>query len=228
MTCRSRPGKSEACTPVRDTRNSPAEAGTGLGVALLHFLELFKHCIQPKAVDELHHVVGQTVLLADAEHGDDVGVVELGGRLRFALEAPLGPDIEQHAPGQHLQGHVPSQRNLLGLVDDAHAAFADLAQDAIIPELQQGGGRRRGWVLVRFLVVFLDLLDLDHGREQLADVVGQLGIAVDIILERRSFAGPIPGGELVSEPSQQDVAGGTIRGLVRHCRVLRAWWRGSP
>ena len=64
---------------------------------------------------------------------------------------------------------------------------------------------------VGFLVVFPDLLDLDHGREQLADVVGQLGMAVDVLLERRPFAGPVPRGELVGEPGEQDVVGGAVR-----------------
>ena len=31
------------------------------------------------ALDELHDVIGHAILLADAEHRDDVGVVQLGG-----------------------------------------------------------------------------------------------------------------------------------------------------
>ena len=33
---------------------------------------------------------------------------------------------------------------------------------------------------------FLGLLDLDQGREQLADLVGQLGVAVDVLLQARA------------------------------------------
>ena len=36
------------------------------------------------------------------------------------------------------------QRDLLGLVDDAHAALADFADEAKITELPQGRRRRRG------------------------------------------------------------------------------------
>src|SRR2546430_12975672 len=39
--------------------------------------------------------------------------------------------IEQCVSEQHLEGDVPAQRLLLGLVHDAHAAPADLAEDAI-------------------------------------------------------------------------------------------------
>ncbi len=80
-----------------------------------------------------------------------------------------------------------------------------------------GGAAARG----RFLVVFPNLLHLDHGRKQLADVVSQLGMAVDVLLERRPLAGPVPRGELVGGPSQQNVVGGVVA-----CRDL--WTPVSP
>ncbi len=120
------------------------------------------------------------------------------------------------------------QRNLLGLVDDAHAPLADLAEDAEIAELPHDRrGRCRGWP-GGVPAIVLDLLDLHHGGEQLADVLGQLGMAVDVLLETRPFAGTVPRGELVGESREQDVVGGAVRGLVRHCRVLPAYWRASP
>ena len=39
--------------------------------------------------------------------------------------------------GSTLRRHVTAQRDLLGLVDDAHAALADLAEDAEIAKLPQ-------------------------------------------------------------------------------------------
>ena len=200
----------------------------GLGSAVLQLLQLFQHVIQPQALDELHDVIRHAVLLADAEDRDDVGVVQLGSGFRLALEPPLGLGVQQHVLGQHLERHVAPQRHLLGLVDDAHAPLADLAEDAEIAELPQArsGGCRR--LLGGFLVIFLDLLDLDHGGEQLADVLGQLGMAVDVLLETRPFAGSIACGELVGELGEQDVVGGAVGGLVRHRRVLPACWRGWP
>ena len=95
----------------------------------------------PSPVDELHDVVVQAVLLADAEDRHDVGVVQLGRRPRLALEAAQLPRVEQGVAGQHLDGHVPAQGELLRLVDDPHAAAAHLPQDLVIPQLPQ---RRRG------------------------------------------------------------------------------------
>ena len=78
--------------------------------------------------------------------------------------------------GQHLQGDVPAQRHLLGLVDHAHAAAADLAQDAVVAELlrrRSGAGGRRD---ARLGPGRLDLLHHHQGREQVADLVGQLRV----------------------------------------------------
>ena len=103
----------------------------------------------PCAGDELHHVVMDAVLLADAEDGHDVGVVQPGGRLRLAKK-PLQARGRGH-PGrrQDLQRHVPAERLLLRLVDDAHAAAADLPQDAEIAQPLQRrpakAGRRGRW-----------------------------------------------------------------------------------
>jgi hypothetical protein len=54
----------------------------------------------------------------------------------------------------------------------------------------------------------LAILDLGHGREQLADIVSQLGIAVDALLEAWPFAGAIAGAKLVGQPGEQDVVDG--------------------
>jgi hypothetical protein len=61
-----------------------------------------------------------------------------------------------------------------------------------------------------FLVVLLDLLHFDHRREQLADVVGQLGIAVNVLLQGRPLAGAVAGGELIGELGEQNIIGGTV------------------
>ena len=99
-----------------------------------------EHGIEALALDELHHVVGRFVLLADAEDRHDVGMVQLGGGPGLALEPPPLLDVSERLRGQDLEGDVPAERDLLGLVDDPHAAAADLAEDAIVAELFEVAG----------------------------------------------------------------------------------------
>ena len=64
----------------------------------------------------------------------DVGMVHQRQRLALGVEA--GEDFPGvHAPLDQLERHRPAHRALLlGLVDDAHATFADLAQDPVWPD----------------------------------------------------------------------------------------------
>src|SRR5262249_39272867 len=111
----------------------PGGSGAGAAPAGLQPFQLVQHLVQSQARDELHDVVVQAVLRADAEDRDDVGVVQAGGRLRLPLE-PLALAVVKEELRQHLQGDVPAQGDLLGLIDDAHAAPADLAQDAVVAQ----------------------------------------------------------------------------------------------
>ena len=126
-------------------------------------------------------------------------------------------------PGQDLQGHAAAERDLLGLVDHAHAAPADLAEDPVVAHLaqrRQGDRRFRGAGPLR--LVLLDPLDLDQGREQLADLVGQLGAAVDVLLQAGPLAAAEPRGELLGQLVEPPVIGGTrcswtsLRSLPSH------------
>jgi hypothetical protein len=58
---------------------------------------------------------------------------------------------------------------------------ADFAQNAEIAELLQRRRRVRGAGRVRLAPVLLGLFDLDQGREQLTQVVGQFRIAVQVL-----------------------------------------------
>ena len=101
-------------------------------------------------------------MLADAEDRHDVRVVELGDRLRLALEPPEPLRVEVDVV-DHLDGDVAAERLLHRLVDDAHPAAAQLAEDAELAE-PLGHGRpapaaspRRSCSIMR------------DGAEQLAD-----------------------------------------------------------
>ena len=165
-------------------------------------------------------------MFADAEDRHDVGVVQLRRRLRLALEATPRPGVLPELLGQDLEGDVPAERDLLRLVDDAHAAVADLADDAVVAQALERRQRPSDGGCLHLPAVFLDLLHLGQGREVLADVVGQLGMPVDVLLQRRAFAAPVALGELIRQAVEQDVAFGAVSGHVRYPPARRACRRG--
>ncbi len=86
------------------------------------------------AFEKLHHEEGGAVLLPDVEQRADVGVIQLRDRARLALE-PLaelrsGGDLR----GQRLDGDAAIEPRVAGLVDLAHAAGAQRADDFIRTE----------------------------------------------------------------------------------------------
>ena len=98
-------------------------------------LQLIQHGVEPLALDELHDVIRRVFLLAHAEDRHDVGVVQLGRGPGLALESPALLGVSERLRRQDLERDVAAQRDLLGLVDDAHAAAADLAENAIVAQL---------------------------------------------------------------------------------------------
>ena len=73
-------------------------------------------------------------------------VLEQGGRAGLDLEPVALPRVDGRGVGEHLQRHPPAQRDLLGLVDDRHAAAADLAEQAEVAQDAEPrlAGRRIG------------------------------------------------------------------------------------
>ena len=78
-------------------------------------------------------------LAADVVDRHDVRMLQVSGRLRLVLETLQLLGVQRRGERQDLQGHAPPQGVLLGLVDDAHAAAADFAEDA---EVAQDPGHR--------------------------------------------------------------------------------------
>ena len=60
------------------------------------------------------------------------------GRAGFVLEAGELLLVEHRGERQHLQRHAAAERNLLGFVDDAHAAAAEFAEDAEVANVASG------------------------------------------------------------------------------------------
>ncbi len=132
------------------------------------------------------------ILAAHAEDRHDVGVVQPRRRLRLPLEPTHLLRVQQRPGREHLQRHAAAQRLLLGLVDHAHPAPADLAEDAVVPQpLQPGayrrtiiGGQRAGGGTGALAQVFHH----EEGGEEVADLLGQLGVPLGVFAERRVLA----------------------------------------
>jgi hypothetical protein len=113
---------------------------------------------------------------------------------RLAAKPLRSHPVAAHALRQDLERHPASQRDLLGFVHDPHSAPADLTEDLIVADLCErrapGPGIFGHLFDILFLPGSLDLLYPDHRREQLADLFGELWVAVNIFLERGPLAAP--------------------------------------
>ena len=74
---------------------------------------------QRSSLDQGHGVERSAPLEADCEDGDDIRVVQAGGRLGLDAEALKGARVERRGAGEDLERHSPlGWAELLGLVDD--------------------------------------------------------------------------------------------------------------
>jgi hypothetical protein len=94
---------------------------------------------QPAAVEtlplhELRHEIDVLVVALDAEHGVDVGMVELAGRAGLAV----GPGSEALAAAEHLHGHALAAAGARA-VDGAETAPAELLLDRVAVRHQASG-----------------------------------------------------------------------------------------
>ena len=92
-------------------------------------------------LDEAHAEVMLALVLADLVDRHDAGMVEVGGGLGLGVE-PLDVGLVGELAGEdHLERDGPIQADLPGLEDDAHAAAGDLADDLVVAEVADAGGR---------------------------------------------------------------------------------------
>lgn len=99
-----------------------------------------------KAIEEFHGDEGFAVFLADVIDGADVGVIESGGGLGFALEARKSLGIAGDVVGEEFKGDETMKAGVFGFVDNAHAATADFIDDAVVGDglTDKRGGFRHG------------------------------------------------------------------------------------
>src|SRR5246500_1424973 len=84
------------------------------------------------AVEKLHGDEASAVLLADFVNGADVGVIQRGGGSRLAPKTFQGLRVLCQGLRQELQGHEPAQLHILRFINHAHAAAAELFDDAVM------------------------------------------------------------------------------------------------
>ncbi len=86
---------------------------------------------QTAAVHVLQRQEGKSLLLADGVDLDDVGVLQtgLGAGLGTKALALLGAGVD--AGHDDLEGHQSIQGDLVGLVDDPHAAVTENVKDLV-------------------------------------------------------------------------------------------------
>jgi len=86
------------------------------------------------AFDQLHGDEADPVGLADLVNGRDPRMRDRGGSPRLAQEAVAAGFVSGNLGGEDLEGHRPLQALVPDAVDDAHASFAELGQDAEVRE----------------------------------------------------------------------------------------------
>src|SRR5690242_13793078 len=70
-------------------------------------------------------------------------MLERGGELRFLDESLPAVIVRDEVGRQHLQRHHPVQPGILGLIDLAHAAGAEMGDDFVGTQASSGGERHR-------------------------------------------------------------------------------------
>jgi hypothetical protein len=88
--------------------------------------------LQSLPIEILHGDERLPVLVVDFVDGADVRVIQRGGSFGFALKAAQRLRIFRYLHGQEFEGNKPAELDILGLVDDTHAATAEFSNDAVM------------------------------------------------------------------------------------------------
>ena len=94
--------------------------------------------------DDVHRAVGH---LVEVEHARDVRMIDVDLDVRLATQASDLAAVLRRRAAEHLDGDLVAERGVLGRVDDADAARADLLADAVLAAEHRArelaGDRRR-------------------------------------------------------------------------------------
>ena len=93
---------------------------------------------QRRALQQLRHRIGGSILPADVEERQDVRMIQRRNGPRLALEPGKRLGIRGHLPWQHLDRDVASEARVPGAVHLAHAPRPDGGEDLVRPETCSG------------------------------------------------------------------------------------------
>ena len=88
--------------------------------------------LQRDAFQKLHRNEGLSVLLANIVYRADIGMIQCGGRLGFALKTCQGLRIAGNILRQKLQRDKPFQPSVLSFIHHAHAAATEFLDDLVV------------------------------------------------------------------------------------------------
>ena len=112
-----------------------------------------EHFFQRLAFEQFHGDERPAFVFFDGVDGANSGMVQGGGGTRLAQEALDGRGVFGAAILQEFQRDAPAQSGVFGFVDEAHAAAAKLAKNAIVTDRlvdHRGTWRRRKNVALRY------------------------------------------------------------------------------
>ncbi len=96
------------------------------------------------ALDQVHHIIGEPVLLIGVVDGDHVRVGKRGQRAGFPEEPGLARG-GRHLRPEHLDGHDATEGSIEGAVDRGHAAGGDLGLDFVARRQGIAQPLEKGW-----------------------------------------------------------------------------------
>ena len=85
-----------------------------------------------RILEKLHSNERFAVLVVNFVDRADIGVIQCGGGLGFALEAAEGLRVFGYVVGQELESHKATELHILSFIDHTHTTAAHLLDDAIV------------------------------------------------------------------------------------------------
>ena len=98
-------------------------------------------------LEQLHRDERLAIVLFDLVNGADVGMIQGGGGLGFALQQAQRRRGVGQLLRQELERHPPAELEILGLIHHAHAPAADHRHDAVVGHLLPDQSRWFGYRL---------------------------------------------------------------------------------